>query len=716
MNKFFALLLAASFSLAPVFADNMSGGGGGSGSGTVTNFTAGNASPLFTTSVGTPSSTPALTFTISNAGAHTYYGNNTGSSAAGAFVAIVDGDLPTTLNGHTLSGSTLFSGNHSPSTAGGQTVGSAALPFSSVYVGASATNNANVTGTFTGARTCTIVDANSNTSVPSTAGAHQFASAFSSGGVFTWTQPAFTDVSGTATAAQLPATAVNSTGNLSPLFTSSITTQALSFALSNAAAHSWLGNNTGSAAAPGYQTIGAADLPSTTVNSTGALSPLFTSSISAQALSFTQSTSAANTVFANATGSAANPTFVQGTTNGTYLGMSGGTLGFTTPAGSAFGGNGADGAINLTSGGTWSGPIQKNATTFALPSGQTLTLNTASPVIINATSTLSISGTLTCTAGSGGAGGSGGTGTASTGWAGAGPGGGMPCAMYSTVGGGGGGGSGSYGGRGGSATATNIGAPGGNGYYSSLIGGSGGAGGNSGAATSIGGAGGGGGMCLVLCSVGALTTASTAVITNNGAAGGNGTVATSAGGGGGGGGGHLWLISQTSVNTAASGTITEAGGAGGNMYAGSTAGGGGGGSGGRLFLWSPSNTNSSTNAFTAGAASSGNTCNGEAGQAGSATSISGTPNQPLLVFMGIRLPHDIAEARTFGEGNRVIARHEAEARARGENVVYINQRELAREYARGDLNLYAKALTPGFDSQEPTCLDNDALEALQNVS
>jgi len=53
--------------------------------GTVTTITVGNLSPLFTTSVATPSSTPAVTFTLANAAAHTLYGNSSGSTAAPTF-------------------------------------------------------------------------------------------------------------------------------------------------------------------------------------------------------------------------------------------------------------------------------------------------------------------------------------------------------------------------------------------------------------------------------------------------------------------------------------------------------------------------------------------------------------------------------------------------------------------------------------------------------
>ena len=53
--------------------------------GTVTSFSTGNLSPLFTASVATATSTPALSFSLSNAAAYTNFGNNTGSSAAPAF-------------------------------------------------------------------------------------------------------------------------------------------------------------------------------------------------------------------------------------------------------------------------------------------------------------------------------------------------------------------------------------------------------------------------------------------------------------------------------------------------------------------------------------------------------------------------------------------------------------------------------------------------------
>jgi hypothetical protein len=57
----------------------------------------------------------------------------------------------------TISGKS-FGQNILPDVAGGRTLGSATLPFSSVYIGGAATNNINVTGTATAARTATLPD------------------------------------------------------------------------------------------------------------------------------------------------------------------------------------------------------------------------------------------------------------------------------------------------------------------------------------------------------------------------------------------------------------------------------------------------------------------------------------------------------------------------------------------------------------------------------
>ena len=56
-------------------------------SGTVTSFSAGNLSPLFTTTVATSTTTPALSFSLSNAAGGTVFGNATGSSGAPSYTA-----------------------------------------------------------------------------------------------------------------------------------------------------------------------------------------------------------------------------------------------------------------------------------------------------------------------------------------------------------------------------------------------------------------------------------------------------------------------------------------------------------------------------------------------------------------------------------------------------------------------------------------------------
>ena len=61
--------------------------------GTLTSFSSGDLTGLFTTSVATATSTPALSFTAANFSAHTFWGNNTGSTAAGSAVQPSVSDL-----------------------------------------------------------------------------------------------------------------------------------------------------------------------------------------------------------------------------------------------------------------------------------------------------------------------------------------------------------------------------------------------------------------------------------------------------------------------------------------------------------------------------------------------------------------------------------------------------------------------------------------------
>ncbi len=77
---------------AAFFNANVSSGGG---SGTVTSFSAGNLSPLFTSNVATSTTTPALTFSLSNQNANLLFaGPATGVATVPTFRALVAADMP----------------------------------------------------------------------------------------------------------------------------------------------------------------------------------------------------------------------------------------------------------------------------------------------------------------------------------------------------------------------------------------------------------------------------------------------------------------------------------------------------------------------------------------------------------------------------------------------------------------------------------------------
>jgi hypothetical protein len=146
----------------------------GGGSGTVTSFGASGLSPLFTVSVANATTTPALSFTLSNAAAHTFFGNNTGSTAAPGFVSITAADLPGVF---------------------AQTVANASHKWLNSY------------DSSTGLFTQTQPDYSDLTGLPTlpantTSTLHQFFTAYNSGtGAFTKAQPAYSDITGTPTLA-----------------------------------------------------------------------------------------------------------------------------------------------------------------------------------------------------------------------------------------------------------------------------------------------------------------------------------------------------------------------------------------------------------------------------------------------------------------------------------------------------------------------------------
>lgn len=78
-------------------------GGMGSGAGSVTSVSAGNLAPLFTSSVANATTTPNISFTLSQAANFTLYGNFAGAAAAPQFWSLVCGaNIVCTTSGTTL--------------------------------------------------------------------------------------------------------------------------------------------------------------------------------------------------------------------------------------------------------------------------------------------------------------------------------------------------------------------------------------------------------------------------------------------------------------------------------------------------------------------------------------------------------------------------------------------------------------------------------------
>lgn len=85
----------------------------GAGSGTLTSFSSGNLSPLFATSVATSTTTPAQTFTLSNAGAYTLFGRASGSGVP-SFLTSIDSNVVPLLHSKEF-----YDGRYAPIGGGG---------------------------------------------------------------------------------------------------------------------------------------------------------------------------------------------------------------------------------------------------------------------------------------------------------------------------------------------------------------------------------------------------------------------------------------------------------------------------------------------------------------------------------------------------------------------------------------------------------------------
>ena len=307
----------------------------------------------------------------------------------------------------------------------------------------------------------------------------------------------------------------------------------------------------------------------------------------------------------------------------TYIGGGGGGGGSDE---SFFGGGGTE--TGLTQGtGTFIHPFTTDNTTFLIDTGNTV--DYASGTVINANSTITVTGTLNVTASA-----AGGVGTSdkSSMEPGGGVNGGHVGRVVDVAAGGVGGGCGGHGGNGGSVTSGTIGGLGGqafaegDAYLLRGLTGSGGAAGEAG--TGAGGDGGKGGGFLALNAVGSILV--DGVINAKGANGSAGT--TQAGGGGAGSGGVVEIASQASITI--TGTVNVSGGNGG-AGAGSTDGGGGAGGGGIVILIAPSvDFSGGTITLSHGTAGTHGTQTASAGTDGFILEIDVTPNEPINLIHG----------------------------------------------------------------------------------
>lgn len=388
--------------------------------------------------------------------------------------------------------------------------------------------------------------------------------------------------------------------------------------------------------------------------------------------------------------------------------------GVTIPVG--FGGNGGDGIVTQNTS-TVTGPKRYNASDLTISTGQTVTVNDGA-LNINSTGGILIQGNITMAISALTNGGLGG-GTSSTSLTGA-PGGGNgggQTSSYTGAGGNGGssflfsGGAGGHNGTSGQAGFTQP--------PSGLLLARSGAGGGGNSivmtATSNGGTGGSSQFPVLIASIGAISMPSGGSITVTGGAGTAGAVATTsnaAGGGAGGAASNVLAASQTSVNFASGSTFSGVGGAGGaaGRNVSGNAGGGAGGAPSSLLMWSPSNTSAGTVTLTGGAggAAIGTGASGATPSTGTVTTITGTPNIPLITHFNnnpdkyrpyIRMIHQVARTKTVEVPHNLMC-------------------QIASE---GSFVKFAKLITErGMDpATESTCLgvgDTTITEALKGAS
>ena len=261
-------------------------------SGTVTSFSSGNLSPLFTTSVANATTTPALSFSLTNQTANLFYGTSkTAGSQAPSFQTIYASMLGTSWDTNLAnhSGSqyrlTVYTGANTLGniinsvTAGAllQSGTASAYPSFITTIGSNITyNGAIIKGTYggtginNGGNTCTW---NKSTTVFNDSSLAQYGtlecssvsmptlfSVAPGAATYVWTSNGTSSYPSWQAAAGGGTVTSFSSGNLSPLFTTSVanatTTPALSFSLTNQTAKLFYGTSkTAGSQAPSFQTI-----------------------------------------------------------------------------------------------------------------------------------------------------------------------------------------------------------------------------------------------------------------------------------------------------------------------------------------------------------------------------------------------------------------------------------------------------------------------------
>jgi hypothetical protein len=277
-------------------------------SGTVTSFSAGNFDVVATTSVTNPTTTPALTFTLTTQAANSFWaGPTTGAAAAPTFRAIGAGDIPsgtvllnqignpsgnTTINITTHAVNLEWTnpaafitynfqlGTTAPATSLSNINSPAVGLFGSYWTGSISSTNewriqdilgsgANPTTTLTisqvgSSGVAAVQVPNLSFSTPGAGIIDNTGSFGLAGQVLTAQEPGVLWVTPSASGGTVTSF---SAGALSPLFTTSVatasTTPALTFALANAAQNSvFAGPSSGGAGAPSYRALVAGDIPS----------------------------------------------------------------------------------------------------------------------------------------------------------------------------------------------------------------------------------------------------------------------------------------------------------------------------------------------------------------------------------------------------------------------------------------------------------------------